>query len=161
MQFDRQPVLTPSRRVDDIPIGEFAHGEDVLFTSGIGSGLVLAAHNRETSEGLLGHFGSLTDQTAELPANQTAFMNAMIELVELGPPRETYVWMGGTAPLTERGYDPAKCDRDFAVGYLRGLRQAHSFAPETFSTDWLKPKTAINVTLACDMGMLAVARYNY
>ncbi len=151
-------VLEPGR---DIGMGEWRVGSDVLFTSGASTCVVLAAHNKTTGRGLLGHFSTLAKTDRDY--NDThAFEEAVAELSTLGDPIETEISLLGAGPYFEDGVDTVAEDREYAVQTLLSYAKKHDLPNDSVALDWSPTQhTSIDVKLDCRLGILEVQPVSY
>lgn len=154
--------LTRTERADcEVPQEQFKRSFGKLVTSLVGPCVVLAAHNDQTHEGLLGHFSGISvDGGQKQPGadpkryiGADAFNAALPLLGELGPAALTTVWLGGACLRDETGpYADTKLEREYAASRIISLESAWG----GLMLDWNDDDCRIDVQLDCPSGIITV-----
>lgn len=142
----------------DISMGNFDIGNGVLFSGGAAACVLLAAHNEDTDEGLVGHFASLVPMREGVRSDYGRFRRAVLAIPELGVEDLTTIWLGGTAfrGADTRINDSLEADRETALHTVRTIIEE----PKELVIDWAEPDTATDIELHCRLGALVVYSYD-
>ncbi len=140
----------------DINMGESRISSDRLLTTGISTCTAIAAHNQETKRGLLGHFTTLS--TDEKFSDKQNFHAALSNIVNLGDPLATSIFLGGATPLAceNGGQDIITEDRQYAEAETRKLCDSFRLPSDQIMVEWSALNRAIDVELGCAEGILII-----
>lgn len=148
-----------------VNLGEWALGKRVFMAIGVSSGIVVAAHNKATGDGLLGHFSLLSPElahdshVADDHIHTDAFAEALAMIKRLGPPAETDIWLGGAADCTAASTDMGltiEGERQFAQLALQQVMQDTAIPVAHIQTSWSGNQEDLIVQLNSRNGVLLV-----
>lgn len=141
--------------VGEVDMGTWEISADRLFSMGVLTCIVLAAHNDETNRGLLGHFSAVAKPDAGYSDKQI-FQTALKEVANLGDPLATSLFLGGGTAHDKTGIDTVEPDRRYAEERVREFCSDFRLPNDQVSIEWSQPDRAIDVELDCATGILAV-----
>lgn len=136
-----------------------------LTTWGVDSCLVLAAHNAASSEGLLGHFSSVSQSPyAVLELKNEHFDSYEYEeapnaIKELGRPSQTSIWLGGCAiRAVSNHYVQLGIlqDRLYGRHKLNKLSEQFGYRYAAIYNEWNTSDHSLGVELNCRLGELTI-----
>ncbi len=147
--------------------GEWKISNEALNTWRADSCLVLAAHNLDTSIGLLGHFSCVSVQTEAISIPELRneridglqFNEALKAITELGEPRNTSVWLGGCAI---RGTNSTHVqlgisqDRKYAELSVNKLYEEEGLSHADIHINWNGSEFDLGAELDCQKGRLLI-----
>jgi hypothetical protein len=157
-------LITTGQSIDVVQ-GEWRIGTGKLSTIGVASCLALAAHNEATRKGLLGHFSTISPEAQSNPKlaceqfNDITFDEALAHLPELGPVRETYIWLGGAALQSDRSLtvnSSIMSDRRYGRTKLAETAARFGFKDTAINLGWSPPDSEVYIRLDCEAGRLLV-----
>lgn len=157
--------LLPPEPFVEVGQGEWKSGQAEFLTSGVDSCVVLAALNEKSSKGMLGHFSCVAPHSSAIPEleneqSDTLLFNAAVKnIIHLGDPCYTSIWLGGCAMRPEssiRVQQSIRMDRAYAEQKIEELRRQIGLQPEATTAEWNLSPYDIQVTLNCHLGLLFV-----
>lgn len=137
------PTLPEGSRV--INPGEWAYGRYLYAAVDVSQGIVLAAHNDETRDGILGYFSYVSPENEadarvrSADVHTDAFVEAVSLIERLGQPNDTHVWLGGAADhsdLLREMDDIIYRDRHYAYDTVQRIMLAHAIPLGHLSKTW-------------------------
>lgn len=146
--------------------GEWGLGRRTFLAIGISTGIVVAAHNSDTGDGLLGHFlhiapeGHDDDRIADEGAQTVAFAGALSMIKRLGPPGETEIWVGGGADYAGASQEidlTIKGDRQHAQRLLQQVMLDGTIPISRLQTRWSRGQEDLIIELNSQNGVLLVS----
>jgi len=149
-----------------ISAGEWALGKRTFLAVGVSTGIVIAAHNRDTGDGLLGHFSriapeGLADGRIDDEAVQTgAFAEALSMIRRLGPPGNTDIWIGGAADFSNISPEidlTIEHERQYAQRALHQMMLDTDIPVSRLQTSWSGEQEDLIVELNSRNGVLLVS----
>jgi hypothetical protein len=145
----------------DIDIGEYRLGRSGIYTIGVSTCIVLAAHNSGSRLGLMGHYTSLGENDLGRDANRKVFNESLDLIKELGSKSLTRIWVGGGAPLYigPRGEDEVAADREFSNARTQEFCGELGIKPTALTVEWTPGAKTIDVGLACYAGKIFIRQY--
>jgi hypothetical protein len=149
----------------DIAQGDWLIDSGTLSTVAVASCIALAAHNGVTSQGLLGHFSTISPEAQLNPrlvgeqSDSEAFTDALAHLPDLGPARETQIWLGG-ASLDIENSAPTNYsilyDRRYGKQKVTEAATLHGLPTSAICIDWCAPDLELYIRLDCAIGHLLI-----
>jgi hypothetical protein len=146
----------------DIDTDDWEISDSGLYTSGAAPCIVMAGHNPESGRGLLGHFPSVADHRKAAGSEHThaeKFESAVEDLIRLGEPRTTEIWLGGGAPFMFEGLDTVTPDREQARRVAADHLSKMDLTGDLLNIRWSDMGHSIDVELDCQAGILLVHDY--
>ncbi|MFI5275225.1 MAG: hypothetical protein ACHQT5_00175 [Candidatus Saccharimonadales bacterium] len=148
-----------------ISAGEWALGKRIFMAVGVSTGIVVAAHNSDTGDGLLGHFSliapeGLPDVHVEDEAMHTnAFVEALSMVRRLGPTAETEIWVGGAADYSGVSTEidlATEGERQYAIRALHQAMLESAIPINHLQTSWSGKQEDLIIQLNSRNGVLMV-----
>lgn len=149
-----------------ISAGEWALGRRTFLAVGVSTGIVIAAHNSDTGDGLLGHFSRIApeDHEDERINDETvqteAFAEALSMIKRLGPPADTDIWVGGAADfsgVSEQLDLTIEGERQYAQRALQRMMLDSAIPVSRLQTSWSGEQEDLIVQLNSRNGVLLVS----
>jgi hypothetical protein len=161
--LDDYPTLPEGTSV--ISPGEWALGKRLFAAIDVSHGIVLAAHNDVTRDGILGYFSFVSpdnvpdSRVPDAEIHTDAFVEALGLIRRLGPPEGTDIWLGGAADHNDflRDLDDIT-DRDRRYAYASVQQAMAELAiPEShLSRMWNGEQGSMSVQLNNPAGILLI-----
>lgn len=149
-----------------ISAGEWGLGKRTFLAVGVSSGIVIAAHNSDTGDGLLGHFsriapeGQHDDRIADDAIQAEAFAEALSMIRRLGPPDDTDIWVGGAADfsgISEEIDLTIEGERQYARRAVQQMMLDSAIPVNRLQTSWSGEQEDLIVELNSRNGVLLVS----
>jgi hypothetical protein len=148
--------------IKDIRINTFGYKEKILFTSGAGPCIVLAAFNPQTSQGLLGHFADIKGVFSKnycrkigMKSGPESLMKATKRIRKLGKLANTEIWLGGSSPLLNHE-ESCNENRQITKTVIGQELVRRGLDPQNITYNWSKQGEVIDVRLNRETGLLQV-----
>lgn len=142
------PMITFPVPEHDAGMSGWRPSRNSIRTIGASSMILLAAHNEEKKQGIVGHF---THLTASSDHHRKVLDECLTNVLMLGPLDKTTLWVGAGAPTYHEDIGRVEVheDRQYIVDEVRshGVR---------LIADWAPADTVTAVKLHCDVGRLLV-----
>jgi chemotaxis receptor (MCP) glutamine deamidase CheD len=160
----RDYLLTPSDEIEVFQ-GEWRYGVSKLTTMSVASCVVLAAHNRSTKRGMIGHFSCISPTAQSNPQlsneqfDTNAFNNSVDYLPNLGLLSDTQIWLGGAALYTDDSTEIRNgtlADRLYAEARVADLVRRYGVVDDVIIRDWNTTENELYIRLDCESGSLFV-----
>lgn len=149
-------LLFAHNAASDIAMGEWTRSDEMLYSLGASTCIILAAHNEETERGLMGHFSCISDGPDVPYSNQASFNEALAAIPDLGDPLMSSVFLGGGKPCVLDDEDTVEADRVYAERAVMDVAQRIKLPGDQVVVEWSEADRAIDVELDCATGILVV-----
>lgn len=149
-----------------ISAGEWGLGKRTFLAVGVSTGIVIAAHNSDTGDGLLGHFSRIAPEGYEdvritdEAAQTESFAEALSMIKRLGPPGDTDIWVGGAADFANVSQEidlAIEGERQYAQRALHQMMLDSAIPATRLHTSWSGEQEDLIVELNSRNGVLLVS----
>lgn len=143
---------------NEVLMDEWRITNDELFTDSVVTCVALAAINRETGLGLLGHFDGITVPEGKIQNDHNIFNRAVSVIPYLGPPKSTYVRLAGAAIYFKYG-DPSLSvqeERMYAEEEVRIVATVFGIPSKQIKAGWLWGNEHAKVAINCQKHTIIV-----
>lgn len=146
--------------------GEWGLGRRTFLAVGVSTGIVIAAHNSDTGDGLLGHFSRIAPESrddgriADESVQTEAFAEALSMVRRLGPPENTDIWIGGAADYSDVSKEidlTIEGERQYAQRALQQMMLDSAIPVNRLQTSWSGDQEDLIVELNSRNGVLLVS----